>query len=96
MREYEPVYALLKPSQPTRQGSQSVIEEAVPEDDTNCFDNNDDIFPPSNPSPTRNSTLDGDSNVDQSIGQPTSLVNTNVKDVSDEITGNGEGILSRP
>ncbi|KFY66151.1 hypothetical protein V497_01104 [Pseudogymnoascus sp. VKM F-4516 (FW-969)] len=93
--EYEPVYAPLNPSQPTSPGSQSVIEAAL-EDDTNCFDNDDDIFPPSDPSPTHNSTLDGDSNVDQSIEQPTSLVNTNVKDVSDEITGSGEGIPSRP
>jgi hypothetical protein len=85
----------LNPSQPTSPGSQSVIG-AASEDDINCFDNDDDIFSPSDPSPTHHSTLDGDSNVDQSIEQPTSLVNTNVKDVSDEITGNGEGIPSRP
>ncbi|KAL5344780.1 hypothetical protein ACLOAV_010177 [Pseudogymnoascus australis] len=95
IREYEPVYALLNPSQPTSPSSQSVIEVA-PEDVSNCFDNDGDIFPPSDPSPTHNSTLDGNSNVDQSIEQPASLVNTNVKDLSDEITGNGEGILSRP
>lgn len=55
IREYEPVYAPLNPSQPTSPGSQSVIE-VVPENDTNCFDNDDDIFPPSDPSPTHNST----------------------------------------
>lgn len=93
IREYEPVNALLNPSQPTSPGSQSVID-AVPEDDTNCFDNDDDIFPPLDPSPTHNPILDGDSNVDQAIEQPTSLVNTDVEGVPDEITGNGE--LSRP
>lgn len=95
IREYEPVNALLNPSQPTSPGSQSAID-AVPEDDTNCFDNDDDIFPPLDPSPTHDPILDGDSNVDQAIEQPTSLVNTDVEGVPDEITGNGERILSRP
>jgi hypothetical protein len=85
----------LNPSQPTSSGYQYVIE-AVPENDANCFDSGDDIFSPSDPSPTHNSTLDGDSNGDQAIEQPASLVNADVEDASDEITGAGEGIQSRP
>ena len=94
-REYEPVYCPLNPSQPTSPGYQYIIEP-VPENDTNCFDNGDDIFSPSDPSPTHNFTLDGDSNGDQAIEQPASLVNADVEDASDEITGAGEGIQSRP
>ncbi|KIM93299.1 hypothetical protein OIDMADRAFT_61797 [Oidiodendron maius Zn] len=65
------------------------------EDVLNCFDDDDDISPP-DLSSTHDATPNEDSNLVLAIEQPTGLMDVDTDVVSDGISGQTEGGLSRP
>ena len=101
IRQCGTVYGHLNSSEPTSPNPQ-FTNEVVQEDDANYFalDNDDEIFPPSTPSTSHNSTpvspIDGDSDVLQVIEQPTNSAITDVESITVEVVSITEGGLSRP
>jgi hypothetical protein len=73
VRPYQSIYANLNPPQLTSLGSQSA-NEPTEEDVANCFDNDDEISPPLDLSPIRDTTPDEYSNSVAVTEQPTGLV----------------------